>query len=52
MRKIIDIPKEVLKQVQHIAIDENTNAKKWIEDLIIREVKILTNKKHKLNGNI
>jgi hypothetical protein len=44
MKKIIDIPKEILKEIQHISIDENTNAKKWIEDLIIKEINSIINK--------
>lgn len=38
MRKLIDIPDDVYKKVQHLSIDENTNPKNWIENLIILEV--------------
>lgn len=38
-RKLIDIPEDVYKKIQHLCIDLKTNPKKWIEDLIIREVK-------------
>lgn len=39
MRKLIDIPEDTYKQLQHICIDESTNPKNWIEGLIKREVK-------------
>ncbi len=38
MRKLIDIPDDIFKQLQHVAIDEDMNPKKWIEKLIISEV--------------
>jgi len=47
MRKLIDIPDDILKQIQHIAIDEDTNTKKWIEKLIINEVIRRGGKKNK-----
>lgn len=39
MRKLIDIPDSTYKKIQHIAVDENTNPKKWIENLIDCEIK-------------
>jgi hypothetical protein len=39
MRKLIDIPEDIYNQLQHICIDKKTNPKKWIEELIKREVK-------------
>ena len=39
MRKLIDIPKEVVKPLQHICIDDGKDMKNWIQDLIIDEVK-------------
>lgn len=39
MRKLIDIPEDIYNQLQHICIDEKTNPKNWIEELIKREVK-------------
>ena len=34
----IDIPEDIYKQIQHISIDDGTNPKNWIEELIKREV--------------
>lgn len=39
MRKLIDIPDIIYKKIQHISVDENTNPKKWIENLIDCEIK-------------
>jgi len=38
MRKQIDISEEILKKLQHLAIEEGTNPKNWIENLIAKEV--------------
>lgn len=38
MKKIVDIPEDVMIKIQHICVDEKTNPKKWIEKLIINEV--------------
>lgn len=46
MRKLIDIPEDIYKNLQHICIDEGTNPKNWIENLIVNEVK----KKSKQRG--
>ena len=34
MRKLIDIPEDIYKNLQHICIDEGTNPKNWIEQLV------------------
>lgn len=39
MRNLIDIPKNIYKNLQHICIDEETNPKNWIENLVVNEVK-------------
>lgn len=46
MRKLIDIPEDIYKKVQHLAIDKGTNPKNWIENLVANEVK----KKSKQRG--
>jgi hypothetical protein len=46
MRKLIDIPEDIYKKLQHICIDEGTNPKNWIENLVVNEVK----KKSKKRG--
>lgn len=46
MRKLIDIPEDIYKNLQHICIDEGTNPKNWIENLVTNEVK----KKSKQRG--
>lgn len=39
MRKLIDIPEDIYKGIQYLSIDEGTNPKNWIEDLLASEVK-------------
>ncbi len=46
MRKLIDIPEDIYKKLQHLVIDEGTNPKNWIENLVTNEVK----KKSKQRG--
>lgn len=38
MKKVIDIPDDVYRKLKHLCIDKNTNAKNWIENLIIQEI--------------
>ena len=45
MRKLIDIPKDVFKNLQHICVDDGTNPKRWIEELIKNEVERCEGKK-------
>ena len=39
MRKLIDLPEDVYEKLQHICVDEKTNPKNFIEELVKREVK-------------
>ena len=39
MRKLIDIPEDIYKKLQHICIDDEKDMKNWIQDLIKEEVK-------------
>ncbi len=45
--KLIDIPEDILKKLKHIAIDEGTNPKNWIEKLIKSEVEKESKKQEK-----
>lgn len=45
--KIIHLKPEILKKIDHVAIDQETKAKNWIEDLIEREVKNIALQKRK-----
>lgn len=38
MRKLIDIPDEIYRKLKHICVDNDTNPKNWIEDLIKKHI--------------
>jgi len=46
MRKLLDIPDDIHKCLKYICVEENTNPKSWIENLIIKEVTKRTKKNY------
>jgi len=45
MKKLIDIPENIIKDLKHICVDDNVNPKNWIEELIKNEVERRVGKK-------
>lgn len=44
MRKLIDIPEEIVKPLKILAIKNNTDLKNYIQDLLIKHVKKMAKK--------
>ena len=47
MRKQIDLPDDMIKDLNRVAVEDDTNPKNWIESLVINEVKRRTKQKKK-----